>query len=97
MAPRPHHAVKPDANQPAIVTELEARGFLVVNVSQLLATPDLFVRGETPEGFQYWTAWEIKTATGKLTPTQIAFQAQWPGAVQVARCAEDILREYGRI
>ena len=92
---RPRRAVKPDTNQPQIVADLEACGFLVMNVSRWLSTPDLFVWGQTPEGFEFWSAWEIKVPGGKLTRTQRKFMATWPGAVLEARSVDDILAHYG--
>jgi len=87
----------PDANQAEIVQALRACGFLVLDVSSTLPTPDILVWGydlDSQSGF--WTAWEIKTPAGKLTRSQRMFAELWPGAVQIARCAGDVLAAYGR-
>lgn len=97
MARRPRYRAHPDANQPQIVSDLEALGFLVLNVSRWMATPDLFVWGyHLDTDFGYWTAWEVKTEDGSFTDTQREFMMRWPGAVEAAYYVEDILKAYGR-
>ena len=93
---RPKYDAHPDANQPDIIADLKRLGFLVINVSRWLPIPDLFVWGEHVNGQRFWTAWEVKTAEGKPTKFQQWFIDRWPGAVQIARTTEDILRHYGR-
>jgi len=87
----------PDANQAEIVQALQACGFLVLDVSRTLTTPDILVWGYHIDGPGYWTAWEIKTDTGEFTAQQREFMDAHPGAVQIARKAEDVLDAYGRI
>jgi len=94
---RPRRSAHPDANQPGIIADLRRLGFLVANVSAYLPTPDIFVFGWDIDGPACWTAWEIKTETGKPTPAQQEFMDRWPGAIRVARSVDDILSAYGRI
>ena len=95
MARRPRYP-HPDANQSDIIRALEECGFLVLDVSRILATPDIFVWGHHIDGPVCWTAWEIKTDTGTLTDEQQTFMDAHPGAVQIARHVEDVLDAYGR-
>ena len=94
---RPKYDAHPDANQPDIIADLERLGFLVINVSAWLLTPDIFVWGWGTNCPPYWTAWEIKTDKGALSKRQQDFIDLWPpGTIRVARTTEDILRHYGR-
>jgi len=89
----------PDANQAEIVEQVKASmPCWILDVSRFLSTPDILVWAYDVQRDTFrWTLWEIKTETGKLTTTQRKLLAEWPGAILVARSADDILREYGRI
>jgi len=94
---RPKYMSKPDANQPEIVETLTQLGFLVVNVSPYLTTPDLFVWGyHATYQAHVWTAWEVKTPVGELSTAQKEFFRLWPQAVKLCRASDDVLTEYGR-
>ena len=90
---RPRHP-RPDANQPAIIAELEQFAFLrVYDISSL---PDRVCPGDilvldTVTG--RWQPFEIKTRTGRVSEAQ----REMAEFVPLVRCAEDVLREMGRI
>jgi len=97
--PAPKYSARPDTNQPEIVAALTALGFLVLVVGgKLGVTPDILVWGYNARTQQHeWTAWEIKTATGKLSPAQKHFMnVLWPGAVKLTRSLDTILAYYGQ-
>jgi len=76
-----------DANQAAIVADLEAVGVRVVSATSIGAGfPDLIAayRGKL-------FLFEVKTATGKLNPAQRDFHAAWPAPIHVIRSSTDAL------
>lgn len=78
-----------DANQPAIVRELEQLGVSVQLTSQVGTDfPDLVW------GFRHVTGlMEIKTAKGKLSDGQVEFHKAWRGApILVPRSPEEAVR-----
>jgi hypothetical protein len=80
-----------DANQAEIVAALEAAGASVLDLADMgRGCPDLLV------GYA-GHAWlmEVKTATGKLTPDEIAFARGWHGQVHVVHSAEEALAVIG--
>jgi hypothetical protein len=99
MARRPKYAPKPDANQGKLVKDLhEAMSCWIIDVSRFLPTPDILVWAYDLRLDRWrWTLWEIKTESGKLTAKQQELLDEWPSAILVARCADDVLREYGRL
>ena len=95
---RPRYRAHPDANQPEIVKRLRQAHFWVINVSRWLTTPDLFVCGyDARRQERRWTAWEIKTLKGDLTPEQQETLEAHEGDLLVARTVDDILGEYGQL
>jgi len=78
-------AAQRDANEPEIVTALEAVG---ASVERLDAgpggIPDLLVGYR---GANYLL--EVKTASGKLRRAQLTWHPEWRGQVSVVRTAEE--------
>ena len=99
MAKRPRYSAHPDANQAEIIELVKAAmPCLIDDVSNVASTHDIEVWAyDVHLDMWRWTHWEIKTSTGKLTKAQRKRMSDWPGSVLLARDANDILREYGRI
>lgn len=84
------YAARVDSNQTEIVAALRAAGALVLSLAAMgKGTPDLLVQYR-----RRLYLLELKTATGKLTEDQRAFEAQgWSFAV--VRSAEEALAAIG--
>ena len=98
MTNRPRRNSHRDANQGEIVEGLRLCGYWVFDVSAWFAFADLLVWGldwRTQE--KELRLFEVKTATGTLTPTERQFQEDHPGLVQTVRRLEDCLMSYGRV
>lgn len=84
-------AKRVDANQAQIVAGWRAVGALVVLTHRQ--------GGNVPDAFVYfrrrWTAHELKSSDGTLTPGQRDLQARWPGAVYVTRSMQEGLDQIG--
>jgi hypothetical protein len=92
-------AAKVDANHARIRADLRALGFDVLDTFRLGdGAPDMVVAGFHREyGHQCAVLVEIKTETGTLTDDEKEYHATFanPGALIVARDAEDILFWFG--
>lgn len=88
---RRHNRGKKDANHNVIVSELEALGFEVLDLSGVGdGCPDALV---ARNGKQLLV--EFKVARGTMTDDEIKFFGRWPlGLAIVARTTEDVLREW---
>ena len=99
--PRPQYRTKRDANQADLAADLRALGFLVFDISTLpdaRCPGDLLVYGWHGHLERWtWQVFEVKVPGGELTEAQRGFQRERPGAVPVARRAEDVLEWYSRI
>jgi hypothetical protein len=88
-----------DSNQRQIVGELTVCGFHVTILSAVgHGVPDLVVTGHRRQTGQTEALFvEVKTAKGKLTPTEAQWHNEFPtdGPLIVARCSEDVLRWFG--
>ena len=86
-------AAKTDANQREIIAALEAVGASVFPSFRLGGGfPDLVV------GFRGVTyLLEVKTPTGRLTPAEARFFAQWRGHAAVVRSVDEALRAIGAV
>jgi len=94
---RPQYFTHRDANQGEIVQGLRDMGAFVFDISPLCPWADIAVWWYDDNlGARRWGFYELKTATGRLTEGEQAMLDEWPGAVMVARCVEDVCREYGR-
>lgn len=94
---RPKYYPHPDANQPQMIDDLLALGFVVIDCSRWADVFDLLVYGPDIEtGKWLWRPVEVKTDSGALTEQQEAFLELYPGSVVVAREAEDVLEAFGR-
>ncbi len=94
---RPRYNPQPDANQPIIVAALRAAQVFVEDISPWCEWADLLCWGYHVIADRWLLRLlEVKTADGKLTPGQVEFMAEHPGAVQVCRTAEEALELYGR-
>jgi hypothetical protein len=80
---------KRDANQAAIVAEMRARGWLVLDLASVGGgCPDLLTFSRYPHGWRL-TLVEVKGPKGTLTPDQQRFQLDgWP--VSVVRSVDDL-------
>ena len=104
MTPRPRHP-KPDANQAAIIAELERLGFFVQNVSSLATLGfDLLVWGWHPGlGRPLLLAVEVKSPGGTLTDREravmeiVTFDLGDSAPYLVAWNTEDILDWFTRL
>ena len=87
------YAARTDANQREIIAALEAVGASVFPSFRLGGGfPDLVV------GFRGATyLLEVKTPTGRLTPAEERFFAQWRGHAAVVHDAEEALRAIGAV
>lgn len=92
-------AAKIDANQPDIVSALEAAGCMVLSLAAVgNGVADLLVYREKKE---FWETsefhlLEVKNPAGRgtsLTPDQVKFHAEWP--VTVVTTPEEALRAVG--
>jgi hypothetical protein len=84
---------KKDDNHNKISNQLIRFGFSVMDTSQLgFSKPDMIIaiRGET-------AVVEIKSEEGDLSTGQIEFKRLWRGKYIVARCVNDILKEFKMI
>ncbi len=99
MSKRPKHGTRKDANQAQIISDLyDAMPCLIDDVADESSTHDIEVWAyDIKRDLWRWTHWEIKTEAGDLTPAQRQRMADWPGSTLLARSADDVLREYGRI
>ena len=96
--PRPKYNPHPDANQPQLIDDLLKAGFVVIDCSRWAEVFDLLVYGhDAVRQVNRWQPVEVKTEEGELTEHQQAFMSAYPGAILVARCAEDVLGSYGRM
>jgi len=96
MEQRPRWRTKRDENQGEITGDLRALGARVEDCSTV---PDSVIPGDILVHWYHarfeawvWQPFEVKTATGELSDQQEANK----DAVPVARCAEDVVRWYGR-
>lgn len=78
-----------DGNHQEIVQALRERYINVVDLSQLgKGVPDLLISSPS----DMWLA-ELKTANGKLTPSQVDFLTRWKGKpVIIGRSVDEILK-----
>ena len=75
-------AARRDANEPEIIAALEAAGATVLQADAV----DLIV------GYKGVTLlMEVKTATGRMEPSQKFLQATWRGQYAVVRTVDDAL------
>ena len=82
---------KVDANQAAIVKALRQVGMSVLSLAPMgKGCPDLLVADDD----SYFLI-EVKGPKGKLTDDQVAFIADWKGAVHIARTVDDALTIVG--
>ena len=79
---RGKHKNRRDANEVDIVKELRGNGFSVYMLDKPL---DLLVGYA---GRTYLA--EVKTAKGKLTPSQLTFLGVWRGDATILRTSEDV-------
>ena len=98
---RPRHPRR-DSNQRQITRDLERCGFDVFDISSLpdaKCPGDILVAGWLADIRAYaWQPFEIKTEDGELTDRQRRFREEHPEAeIPVVRCAEDVLRWFGRL
>ena len=97
MTHRPYRTTRRDANQGEIVRALRELGYFVEDISDGVHWADILVWGYDHNlGRRVWRAFEIKTATGKLTEGEKAMMDEWPGSVQVVRSVVDVLAAFGR-
>ena len=82
MAKYAYHQL--DANAKAIRQALEAAGFSVYPSGRPLDY--IIAKG------RYTALLEVKTAKGKLRPSQEKFIDQWPGDVWLVRTVEDVMK-----
>lgn len=78
---------KRDANEPLIISALEARGFVVKRLSAK-GCPDLLIARKG----SMWLA-EVKTAKGSFSVAQQEWLRDWPGPTPIVlRTVEDAMR-----
>ena len=76
---------------------LRELGYFVEDISDGVHWADILVWGYDHNlGRRVWRAFEIKTATGRLTEGERAMMDEWPGSVQVVRSVVDVLAAFGR-
>lgn len=98
MTTRPRYATSRDANQAQIVEELRQLGFYVRDVSAFVAEWDIETYAwHEGLGRYAWGHFEVKTPTGNIQPSQMAFRMRWGmAAVPVVTKAEDVIDWYER-
>ena len=97
MTHRPYRTTRRDANQGEIIHGLRECGYFVEDISDGVHWADILVWGYDHNlGQRVWKAFEVKTATGKLTEGEQAMMDEWPDSVQVVRSMVDALAAFGR-
>lgn len=85
-----------DHNQSPITDELRQLGYKIASTHTVGGGfPDILVSG-MKNGVPTLLLVELKSARGKLRPSQVKFHSMWDGfTIIVARSTEDVLRWFG--